>query len=188
MSIKKRTCVRCGGDFSSYNTNPKYCSLLCKAESQSHGLDPVIVSKMYWESNMSQNEVAESLGVTQKSVWSCMKRNNIPTRVAAKRDQRGANNHMWRGEKASYKALHLRIGNERGKPSGCEHCGTTEEGKSYDWANLSGDYANTNDYVRLCRSCHRKMDKAIENITKANEVSHMPERRGLTVCSLFSGI
>lgn len=77
-------------------------------------------------------------------------------RTAAKRDQSGPSNHMWRGERAGYQAMHLRVAAARGKPSRCSACDCVE-GK-FEWASLTGDYGNTNDYVRLCVPCHRRFD------------------------------
>ena len=110
---------------------------------------------------LTQGEIAEKLGVSQKVIWRHMKNNGIKSRIAAKRDQRKENNHMWKGDKAGYKAMHLRVESEKGKAEtyGCSVCGTTESYKAYDWANLSGQYQDINDYAPMCRSCHRKYDK-----------------------------
>lgn len=37
--------------------------------------------------------------------------------------------------------------------------------QSYDWASMTGDFADPSDYKRLCRSCHWKLDDKITNIT-----------------------
>lgn len=79
-------------------------------------------------------------------------------RTAAKRDQRGPANHMWRGDEAGYAALHLRVAAERGQPSECSWCGATDG--RFEWANLSGLYEDISDYERLCASCHRTYDAA----------------------------
>lgn len=51
-------------------------------------------------------------------------------------------------------------------PQKCEECGTADKNKTYDWASISKKYNDPNDYKRLCRSCHWKLDKMILNITK----------------------
>ena len=112
-----------------------------------------------YNSGMTQDELAEHYGVRQKVIWAFMRRNNILSRVAAKRNQWAENNHMWKGESASYKAMHQRLTKRFGQPKRCEICGTIDRRKSYDWANLTGDFGNTDDYRRMCRSCHRKYDK-----------------------------
>lgn len=82
---------------------------------------------------------------------------HIPTRRRAiKRDQTGAKNHMWKGNEATYKALHLRVATVRGKPQTCSACETTDG--RFEWANMTGRYDDPFDYVRLCCSCHRRID------------------------------
>lgn len=78
-------------------------------------------------------------------------------RPQAKRNQRGAANHMWKGNNAGYQALHLRVDSVRGKPMRCEWC-NDEGGSRYEWANLTGVYTDVYDFVRLCLSCHRTYD------------------------------
>jgi hypothetical protein len=59
----------------------------------------------------------------------------------------------------NYFTQHKRVARARGNPCRCEHCGTTEPDRAYDWAfNHVGDRQNVQDYIRLCRSCHRKFD------------------------------
>jgi hypothetical protein len=111
-----------------------------------------------YNSGMSQAEVGASYGVSQKVIHSWMRRLEIPSRVAKKRDQSGENNTSWRGADATYAALHYRVSGARGKPSYCEHCKSTDARKRYEWANVTGDYADINDYIRLCKKCHIHFD------------------------------
>ena len=72
------------------------------------------------------------------------------------------NNPNWKGADATnLTTFHKRIEEEFGKPKICAICGTTNEGLTYDWACLTGDYNNIKDYKRLCRSCHKKYDLAM---------------------------
>lgn len=63
----------------------------------------------------------------------------------------------------SYTAVHKRLRKDRGTPSECEHCGTTEA-KKFEWAyagpgHENGAYsADLSQYIRLCTSCHLKFD------------------------------
>lgn len=111
----------------------------------------------------TQHEIAAILCLTQKVVWNLMRRHGIQARVAAKRDQRGEKNHAWKGDGAKYAAAHLRVTSVRGKPSLCEECGTTTA-KRYEWASISGNYTDVNDYLRLCASCHKRRDGIVENL------------------------
>jgi len=73
---------------------------------------------------------------------------------------KGELNGSWKGDFASYSAMHQWIWRQKGKPSKCEKCGTTRKRK-YEWANKYHTYKREmNDYVRLCTSCHRKHDIA----------------------------
>ncbi len=54
-------------------------------------------------------------------------------------------------------AWHQDVEAVRGRPSCCEHCGTSER-RMYHWANVSGRYDDIYDYIRLCVPCHSKFD------------------------------
>lgn len=121
------------------------------------------VEELY-ASGLTQAEVAMRIGTTQKVVHRLMTVHGIQARVAAKRDQSGPANHMWKGSDASYKAKHQRITVAFGQPSECSVCGTTDPEVSYDWASFTGNYDDPNDYVRMCRSCHWKHDGTVANL------------------------
>lgn len=131
-------------------------------------LDAGKVQALY-VSGLTQREIAEQLGVTQKIVFGFMRRHGMTPRKAAPRDQSGGANPNWRGERIGYKAAHDRVSAVRGKPCNCEHCGTTDPEKRYHWANLTKQFHNPNDYIRLCISCHRKFDHAIANTRKEEQ-------------------
>lgn len=73
------------------------------------------------------------------------------------------------GTGTGYIITHQRLALQRGKPSRCEHCGTTEDRK-YQWAlahdtarNIRRDAYGTysedlSDYIRLCVPCHVTFD------------------------------
>jgi hypothetical protein len=115
---------------------------------------------MYEGAGMSQIEIAGELGITLKRVQTAMRKFSIARRPQIKRDQVGPANANWKGDAASYQALHKRVEAARGTPSECKRCGTTDPSQTYDWANLSGNYEDIADYERMCRSCHRRYDSA----------------------------
>lgn len=129
--------------------------------------DPVLVAKVtaLYNDGLTQDEVAREAGVTQKVVWNLMRRHGVKARTAAKREQRGADNHSWKGDDAGYAAMHLRVQELRGKPSRCAMCDTVEA-RRFEWANLTGDFSNPYDYVRLCTSCHHRLDGTVRNARK----------------------
>ena len=124
-----------------------------------------------YESGMSQVEIGDHFGVTQKVIWGFMRRNGIEARVAAKRNQSGANNDAWKGDSAGYAACHVRVGIARGSPQECEVCHTRDSSKAYDWANLTGNYHDVLDYKRMCRSCHSKFDRVHLNFKGGKNAS-----------------
>ena len=71
---------------------------------------------------------------------------------------KGENHPRWKGDRAGYVAIHLWITKLKGRPSKCEHCGSTNK-KKYEWANVDHEYRRVlEDYIRLCTSCHRQHD------------------------------
>lgn len=156
--MKKYKCKTCGKEFKSYNKNSKYCSWDCQRKSKKIDID-FEQAKLLYESGASQTEVAEILNTTQKVIFRVFKENNYKSRPAIKRNQIRENNDSWKGDNVGYSAFHRRMEALKGKPKKCEICGTIDEKKVYDWANLTGNYNDPKDYKRMCRSCHWKYDK-----------------------------
>jgi len=66
-----------------------------------------------------------------------------------------ASRYFW-GTKTQYGNLHRWVKAKKGTATDCIMC--DHKGKS-EWANVSGDYPkDVNDYINLCRPCHRKFD------------------------------
>ncbi len=71
----------------------------------------------------------------------------------------GKNHYNWHGENGSYQTKHIWIHTHYGKANHCEKC-DGRNAKRFEWANVSGEYKrNIKDYIQLCPSCHRLMDK-----------------------------
>lgn len=63
---------------------------------------------------------------------------------------------VWKGEFASYSAIHHWVKRWKGRPNKCENCGFI--GKC-TWANLDHSYKRIlEDYISLCRKCHYAFD------------------------------
>lgn len=120
---------------------------------------------LYHEKGMSQEEVGANYGTTQKVVYSWFRKLGIKSRIPFKRNQFGPNNDSWRGDSATYAALHYRVEKQRGKPKLCMVCGNLNA-KRYEWANLTGRYEDVNDYARMCVPCHRAYDNNRKNSSK----------------------
>lgn len=73
----------------------------------------------------------------------------------------GKESSHWLGDKVGKIGVHLWLRREYGTPTKCEHCGTIDEKKTYDWACRDKSYRrDRKNFMRLCRSCHRKYDYA----------------------------
>ena len=94
----------------------------------------------------------------------------------------------FNGTVSHYKHLHRKVAKVFGTPSECEDCGTTEA-KRYDWANLGNNYGypyvvKREDWKRLCRSCHQKLDAALFEGKRFTGKKHKPESRAKTTETL----
>lgn len=67
----------------------------------------------------------------------------------------------WKGERATYSAMHHRVYRARGRASRCVIPGCTSDGP-FHWANISGDYNDIWDYMQLCRTHHDEYDRPWE--------------------------
>lgn len=74
-------------------------------------------------------------------------------------DQKSSRPYAERENSNPYNKYHARVRSLRGAPHKCEICGEDNPRKQYDWANMTGEYENPDDYKRMCKLCHRKYDK-----------------------------
>lgn len=128
------------------------------------------LEKLYFGKYMTQFEIGRIYNVSQRVVFRWFRDNNIKSRKAFKRYQRGPMNDSWKGHNVTYEAFHKRVISLYGQPQECSICGITDKSKSYDWANLTGKYHDISDYKRMCRSCHRKYDKKRREVADAREI------------------
>ena len=111
--------------------NPKYCSSKCYGTSQ-------IGIKKHTRKHSRKSKKKMSLTRRNKGV--------------------GERNGNWKGGTQSYDSLHNWVEIRLGKPRKCQYCKTTKA-KFFDWANKSHQYKHDlNDWLRLCRLCHRRYD------------------------------
>lgn len=72
---------------------------------------------------------------------------------------KGEKSHNWKGDRVGVSGMHRWVETWKGKLKKCEVCGIEEKNKIYDWANIDHTYKRIlEDYIRMCRSCHRKYD------------------------------
>ena len=58
--------------------------------------------------------------------------------------------------------MHLRVKYHRGKAATCVW--GCESVTGFQWANLTGDYNDINDYANMCRSCHKRFYLAVASM------------------------
>lgn len=121
--------------------------------------------RLLYANGKTQTEIAAGLGRSLRFVQGVFRRNGITPRKATPRDQAGSKNPRWKGTEAGYQAMHLRVYAVRGRPFPCSVCGTTTA-KAYDWANLTGNYQDIEDFAAMCRSCHWRHDRRVQNLRR----------------------
>ena|SRR3990167_9457645 len=80
--------------------------------------------------------------------------------------KKGKLHPLWKDGKVGYKSLHEWIGVNWGKAKEfiCTHCIK----RALDWANVNGIYNREREnWMPLCRSCHKKFDKADTSVARA---------------------
>lgn len=72
------------------------------------------------------------------------------------RSRCGKASSNWKGDEVGYFALHVWVRKNKGKATKCVRCSSDYW---VEWANIDGNYKrDTNDYISLCRKCHREHD------------------------------
>jgi hypothetical protein len=120
---------------------------------------PMDEVRALYDSGLSLSAVGKRFSVSATAISKHMRLHGMPLRRPGAIGHRWGKDHpMWKGDNAHYTSLHERLTNRFGKPQKCEECGTTDPARTYEWANLTGNYRDMNDYKRMCRSCHKQFD------------------------------
>ncbi len=76
--------------------------------------------------------------------------------------KKGEKNLNWKKDTVGKRAVHRWIARQKGKPKICKVCGKI----ALDWANKDHKYKrNLDDYISLCRKCHKKYDNKLKKKT-----------------------
>lgn len=126
---------------------------------QSIFLAPDVLAQMrkMYDAGQTLDAVAEYAGVSRPTAAKALRSYGTVLRPPVY-ERTGDQSPNWIGRDAGYQTLHTRVEAARGKPQRCGCCDSVEPGRRYDWANLSGRYELLSDYVRMCRSCHKRFD------------------------------
>lgn len=115
-----------------------------------------------YQAGESLKVIARDYNVTSTTVSSRLKSLGVARRKCGTVGHAiGEEAHKWKGQSASYIALHMRVYKLKGQPTYCEICERNQPNgtkRTFEWANLTGRYDDVEDYARMCISCHRTFD------------------------------
>lgn len=120
------------------------------------------VGRTPWNKGKRGLQVAWNKGCTNlPSSWNKgMKGLHLSPQTEFKKEEvLGEDNPNWKGEKASYSALHYWIKDRLIKPQTCRDC---NQPKKLELANISGEYKrDLSDWEWLCHKCNCSKDAKI---------------------------
>lgn len=114
--------------------------------------DQVEAIRSGYAAGRSTYQLAADLGRSGSWVRAVMRQEGIARRRPGEQPGR-------RASVVGYDAQHWRVEQLYGTPKECWICGTTED-RRYEWANLTGNYNDPDDFSRMCVPCHRTYDAA----------------------------
>lgn len=122
--------------------------------------EPEMISNVcaLYQSGNSMRTIARLAGTTKYRVETILLRQRV--KIRPQRFAPGPGNPRWGGDQVGYSAFHNRVWRARGMPQHCTRCEASGPGREYQWANLTGNYADIWDYARMCRTCHNRYDAA----------------------------
>lgn len=141
MSILENRCLYCNCIIplkNKFNKNIKFCS------------------KSHKGSYYSKKCRAEKNKIVNNKCIDCNKNIDFKSLRCTVCSKKGELSNIWKGDSVSNGQLHQWIRRNKPKIDYCEICKTE---KSFDLANISGEYKrNINDFRWLCRKCHMESD------------------------------
>lgn len=149
----KKNCLVCNKELigaRNWLKRAKYCSHSCASKKTLNGFGKNVDNPNWMGGKPTCVECGKGVWWRSKRCQSCARSNE--------------NSSVWVGDKVSYPALHTWIRNKLGTPRYCSNC-DGKKAKAFDWANISREYKrDVNDFIRLCRSCHKKFDMGSLNL------------------------
>lgn len=109
--------------------------------------------------HLSFREIGELFNTGASTIHNLFIKYKLETRRVGWNPPRLERSPIWKGDDVTYAGAHKRLPIILGSPSKCEMCGTTSNLNRYEWANLSGKFTDPADYKRVCKKCHRTIDK-----------------------------
>lgn len=156
LGVCKRTVLQWMHEHGIERRDPQEASTIAKrtpehrkrvSEQSSFKLPDKLIIDSY-SAGDSVRRIAQKLNVAASVINRRLRRHGIESR-----------GRYWKGDEALYGGLHARVRRRFGNPKKCSVCGATDPKKKYEWANLTGNYEDIDDYARMCVPCHRKHDR-----------------------------
>ncbi len=73
----------------------------------------------------------------------------------------GERSRRWKGNNATYAAIHMWVKKHWGMPDHCDFC-HCEQASRFEWCNKDKQYRRVReDWIQLCPSCHGRFDHAL---------------------------
>lgn len=77
----------------------------------------------------------------------------------------------WKGDNASYNAIHAWINKQLFKPKECSYCGSD---KKLEWASIGHKAKrDLDDYIPLCKKCHNNYDEIGRKSWEARRLNYL---------------
>ena len=114
-------------------------------------------SKKCWSIRSTIYVKCDNCGKTVKTTKSENKQFcNMECRDKGYKHKTGEHAGAWKGDKASYSAIHKWMASKYKKADRCDHCGNLGQ---IEWANISQEYhRERDDWLNLCKPCHFAYD------------------------------
>lgn len=133
--------------------------------------------KKYWESKKGKPSwnKGKKLSIIHKENLSISHQGQKGYWLGKKRPENSnEKNNKWKGDDASYYAIHIWVANHFGKSSDypCKFCEKRGGSKQMHWANIDHKYSrDKKDWIVLCVKCHCNYDKTILGIKRGGDHS-----------------
>jgi hypothetical protein len=152
-SQKLTLCATCGLAVADWRrVNRRWCSRVCYlASPERKALKSNLGNKHTTESRQRNSD-------RHRELWADPIYRTKILKAREGKAPRGKEHSSWKGDEVSYSGAHRRVWRYRGQPQLCEQCGTTDQERRYEWANVTGHLGDPGDYIRLCQSCHLILD------------------------------
>lgn len=118
--------------------------------------DRANIDRVHKETGYGHCKISKILNLSKWAVLGHLRGRTNGKGTGNYKHKSGPENHMWKGNLASYSAIHIWARENIPLTDVCQLCG--KPGK-LDHANISGEYIrDKGDFICVCRKCHTALD------------------------------